>query len=749
MPFKQAYSLASILLLSLSRRQRREFLRMNILDVARKIGLSGQIGIGLIAGVLVGLFLGELVAPISVLADGYILLLQMTVLPYITVSLIAGLGSLTPQQARMIFSKVGLILLVLWMISLLLVFAVPLAFPRWESATFFSTSMIQPRQSFDFLNLYIPANPFHALANNVVPAVVLFSVVLGIALIRIENKQSLLTLLDIVSVALSKVSHFVVRLTPIGLFAIGANLAGTLRLEELARVQVYILTFSILCALLCLWILPGLVSALTPVSWLEVLRLTRDALITAFMTGNLFVVLPILSEASKTVLTRHAPKNKDLLSLPEVIVPASFNFPHSGKVLSISFILFAAWFADISFTIQDHIRLSVLGLLSYFGSLSAAVPYLLDLFRIPIDTFQLFLATALVNSRFGSAVAAMHTFVLAVLGTCAMSGLMILRPRRIIRYLFITVVLTAAALGGMRFYFVRGIGHEYTKANVIQEMGLTRKRVPVIAADSNRSKELNTDSSVMDRIQKRGTIRIGIFPDSMPYAYFNARQELVGFDIDMAHQLAADMGVSLEFIPMNRTNIAQLVDETGCDVVMSGLAVTTERARDLLLTTSYMDEHLAFVVPDHRRGEFLSRDSIRAMRGIRIGIPDVPYYIEKLREFAPDAQHVLLQSLATHFAESLSGLDAIAITAERGSTWSLLYPQYSVVVPEPDVLTIPIAYAVGRANPDLLIFLNHWLELKKKDGTIQQLYDYWILGKHAERVTPRWSVIRNVLHWAD
>ena len=77
----------------------------------------------------------------------------------------------------------------------------------------------------------------------------------------------------------------------------------------------------------------------------------------------------------------------------------------------------------------------------------------------------------------------------------------------------------------------------------------------------------------------------------------------------------------------------------------------------------------------------------------------------------------------------------------------MLYPQYSIVVPQPDVMTIPIAYAVGRDERDLRSFLNVWLELKKKDGTISQLNDRWILGKNAEQGNPRWSVVRNVLYW--
>jgi len=713
----------------------------------RGLSLSAQIAIGLVAGAFLGIFLGEVVAPIGIIADVYILLLQMTVLPYITFSLIAGLGSLTPHQARMIFSKVGLLLLVLWIISLFLVFIMPLAFPKWESASFFSTSLIEPRHSFDFLNLYIPANPFNALANNIVPAVVLFSIVLGIALIGVENKKEFLTFLDVLVRALSTISQFIVRLTPIGLFAIVANLAGTLKLEEMERVQVYLLAFSAMSALLALWILPGLVTALTPVSYREVLKLTGDALITAFMTGNLFVVLPILIEASKTILGRYSSKEKELLSLPDVIVPASFNFPHSGKVLSVSFILFAAWFANISLSVADHAKLGIVGVLSYFGSLNAAVPYLLDLFRIPIDTFQLFLATGLVNSRFGSAVAAMHTFALAVLGSCAMSGLLIIKPKKILHYGLITVALTAVTIGGLRFYFGHAIEHKYTKADVIKGMELTRKQVPAVVHRSFMARSESGELSPMNRIQAHGNLRVGYLPDSLPYAYFNSRGNLVGLDIDMAHQLAGDMGVSLEFVPLDRNKISEQMNECDCDVLMSGYVITTERAREMLLSNSYLDEHLAFVTLDYRRGDFLSRDSILAHPALRIGAPNVPYYIAKLREYAPNARLVTLTAVSNPFENSLNGLDAIAITAERGSAWSLLYPQYSVVVPQPDVLTIPVAYAVRQKDGELLSFLNTWLELKKKDDTISQLYDYWILGKNAERSRPRWSVLRDVLHW--
>jgi hypothetical protein len=39
--------------------------------------------------------------------------------------------------------------------------------------------------------------------------------------------------------------------------------------------------------------------------------------------------------------------------------------------------------------------------------------------------------------------------------------------------------------------------------------------------------------------------------------------------------------------------------------------------------------------------------------------------------------------------------------------------------------------------------------LKQSEGALKIIYDYWILGIGAEPVQPRWSVIRNVVHWID
>ena len=169
-----------------------------------------------------------------------------------------------------------------------------------------------------------------------------------------------------------------------------------------------------------LWVLPGLVAALTPIRVGEIFSLTRDALVTAFVAGDLFIVLPALIEASRTLLERHSRRLARAAGAARTSScrrRSTFRTPASC-CRSASFCSPAGSRTPIV-PVSDYPRLALTGLLTFFGSLNAAVPFLLDLFRIPADTFQLFLATGVINSRFGTLVAAMHTLTVALLGACA------------------------------------------------------------------------------------------------------------------------------------------------------------------------------------------------------------------------------------------------------------------------------------------------------------------------------------------
>jgi Na+/H+-dicarboxylate symporter/ABC-type amino acid transport substrate-binding protein len=636
----------------------------------------------------------------------------------------------------------------LWLVAILVVMLFPLMFPPSQNASFFSASLVAEREPFDFLGLYIPTNPFNSLANNIVPAVVLFSVVLGAALIAHPRKQRLLDVLEVIAGAVSRATSFVVALTPYGVFAIAAVVTGTLRIEELERLQVYLVSYVAMSLLVSIWVLPGLVAAITPVPYRALMSRGRDAFVLAFMTTSLFAVLPLLIEEAKTLLREHANVSEEQAAATDVIVPAAFNFPHTGKLLSLSFVLFAGWFADRGVSIAEYPRLAGTGLLVLFGNVNAAIPFLLDLFRIPADTFRLYLTSGIVNARFGTLVAAVHTLAIAVLGTCAVTGTLRVDARKLLRFATITGILTVAVVGGSRFMLQVALHRPYDKDTILTGMGMRRDRGSARVYKSGEAiPPLPVTATVLDRIRQRGVLRVGYFDDSLPYAFFNRRGELVGLDVEMALQLARDLGVQTELVPIDRTTLGAGLDPASCDLVMSGAAVTADRAATVRYSAPYLYETVAFVVPDHLTAEFSDWANVRAMGRLRLGVPRAPYFIQKIRDELQDVDIVPIDRMDDMFVPHDPPIDAGVATAERGSAYTLLHPDYSVAVPKPRPLKVPLAYIIAGRDESMVSMINTWIELKRADGTIDELFAYWILGQADGLRPPRWSIVHDVLHW--
>jgi ABC-type amino acid transport substrate-binding protein len=255
-------------------------------------------------------------------------------------------------------------------------------------------------------------------------------------------------------------------------------------------------------------------------------------------------------------------------------------------------------------------------------------------------------------------------------------------------------------------------------------------------------------ASRLDTIRKRGVIRVGYFRDSLPYVFTNDSGKLVGYDTEMAQLLAMELDVQLEHILVEHEKMTEMLDKGYCDIIMSKIYITTPRLEQITFSIPYIDETLAFVVKDHLQDQFSSRDKVWAMRNLKVGIIALPYLTEKLERYLPTADVEPLDSVRDFFRGKMD-LDAMVYTAESGSAWSLIYPDYSVSIPRPDIVSIPVAYALPHGDVKMKNFIDAWIELKRKDKTTDLLFDYWVLGKSIASKNPRWSVIRNVLHWVD
>jgi len=724
-------------------------------------GLSGQILLGLFLGAACGVFFGEMASWLKVVGDIFIKLLQITVIPYISLSLIKGIGELSYNEVKSHAIKGGSILLLIWIITLVIVTLIPLSFPAWPTASFFSTHQVEEAQTIDFLRLFIPSNPFHAYANAFVPAVVAFSILVGIALIGLPKKSALLEPLNVFHEAMTKITSMVAKLAPLGVFALIASAAGSFAIEDLTRLQVYIVLYALIALTLGLIVLPGLITVLTPFRYTEIVKMLRMPLITAFAVGSALIVIPMLIEQCKQLIADAGLKaidQQEANSSVEVLIPTFYPFPTLASMLSLAFVLYAGWYIGSNVSVTAYPLLILAGVPSLFGGTLLTIPFLLNLVRLPSDLFQVFVSIDVVISRFGTFLAAMHYATIGLIGTMALSGNIRLRWFRLMRVALISTALIALILLGVRAFYTNVVVAPYTKADMLRSLHFLDNQQPakVYTEVPGSFEQEGGKPASLAQIEKRGVLRVCYQPDEYPSAFLNTADppQLVGFDIEMAHSFARRLQLPLEFLPAKTEGVAaDLLNRGICDIYMRTLPVTLRGSKRFGLTSPVYRSSLGLIIRDYRRDEFQSWKKIRKLGdSLRLAVEDVPGNVMRFRVFFPKATILPIQSMEQQlkFLESGGeGVDAIVDMAEEGAALTILYPSFNLVVPKPTVF-FPVSYAVARGNNDLLTPFNAWLLEKKSEGAVDTLYRHWMLGEAAKvKKLPRWSVIRDVLGWVE
>jgi Na+/H+-dicarboxylate symporter len=303
------------------------------------------------------------------------------VLPYIVLSIVYGLGRIQPTSARKLAGVGAVTVLVLWTMGIVASLLMPLSYPDWQSARFFSHAMVERPPELDLFRLYIPRNIFASLNETAVPAVVVFCILLGVALMGVERKDTLVEALGSLADAVMRLVGLVVKTAPIGIFALAAAASGTIRLEEMGTIQVYVWGYLAMAGVLVFWALPMLISTVTGIGFRRVFAASRDALVTGFATGSLLVVLPLLSTAIKDLLAERGVHSEDEMAMVDLVVPTAFNLPSVGMLLTMSFVHFGAWLFDSPLALGQYAAFAALSVVTAFGGWTIGLPALLDAFR--------------------------------------------------------------------------------------------------------------------------------------------------------------------------------------------------------------------------------------------------------------------------------------------------------------------------------------------------------------------------------
>ncbi|MEN8136963.1 MAG: cation:dicarboxylase symporter family transporter [Bacteroidota bacterium] len=713
--------------------------------------LSTKIMIGLFLGVALGLFFGEHVAGFSIFGDAFIGLLQMTVLPYIMLSLMVNIGRLSLDKGMKMIKNAAIVLSVLLLLGIVVVLVLPTVFPTWVSASYYDESLIRDPKEIDFLKLFIPSNPFEALSKNTVPSVVIFSILVGIGLIKVPGKERLLHGLDVMANALNNVNKLIVKLTPYGVFAIAASTAGTMTLSEIGKLQTYVLVYTAGAVLLAIVFMPLIISSFTPFKYKDIFRVTKDTLITIFATGKIIIVLPQLIENIKQLYDDYDLLNDDSEQSVEVIFPLAYPFPNLGTLVVFIFVPFAGWFVGNEITFDEYPAFIGSLLMSSFVAPVSGIPFMLDVMNIPGDIFNLFVISSVYIDRIRVVLGSMHLITIVILTGAMTYGFFNLKKRKLTIAIASTVIGAFVLFIPINIYLNYALEGAYTKDRVIADMDLLTYEIKssLLEDPAPIYPRLRRGKSRIERIKEREKIRIGFYEDAMPFSYFNLKGDIVGLDIDMAHTLASDLDVSIEFISINAQKLSrdELLEKDYIDLIMSGTALTARYAKGHVVTDGYMDVNVALVTKDKINTLESYDETYNSM--VNVFTAEENNFGDIFKSIFPQSNVVKKDSIYNFFNGKYPEIDALLTTAESGSAWALLYPEFQVISPFEEPVTLPLVYTFGSPDPEFETFLNHWIELKKKDKTIERLYDYWVLGKEVKETKPRWSIVHDVLHWID
>src|SRR5260370_24771754 len=98
-------------------------------------------------------------------------------------------------------------------------------------------------------------------------------------------------------------------------------------------------------------------------------------------------------------------------------------------------------------------------------------------------------------------------------------------------------------------------------------------------------------SSRLDEIMKRGTLRVGMTGDYLPFTYLDkSTSKFRGFDVDMAEALGKALGVKVEYVPTAWPQLMKDFEADNFDIAMGGISITLDRQKKGMFSTPIMRE---------------------------------------------------------------------------------------------------------------------------------------------------------------
>ncbi len=230
---------------------------------------------------------------------------------------------------------------------------------------------------------------------------------------------------------------------------------------------------------------------------------------------------------------------------------------------------------------------------------------------------------------------------------------------------------------------------------------------------------------LLEEIQQRGVLKVGM-STFVPWAMRDKEGNLIGFEIDVAKKVAADMEVDVEFVPTAWSGIIPALLAKKFDIIIGGMSITPQRNLTVNFTTPYahsgqqMAANIALAGEFKELGDFNNADvTISCRRGATpCNFAEKVFPKATLRRFDDDAQA---------FQEVVNGnADATISSAPKPRFWSEAHPDKVFLANNGENLSKgDEAFALRKGDPDALNFFSNWILVNTSNGWLTETHDYW------------------------
>lgn len=229
---------------------------------------------------------------------------------------------------------------------------------------------------------------------------------------------------------------------------------------------------------------------------------------------------------------------------------------------------------------------------------------------------------------------------------------------------------------------------------------------------------VTASADLLDQIQERGTIIIGLEGDWAPWSFVDENDELTGFDVEVARAIAAKLGVEVQFIPGEWDGLFAGMDAGRYDIVINGVEVTPERTEKYDFTEPYAYIRTALIV----RGDNETIKTFDDLKGKKTANSIASTYMNLAEDYGATCYGV--DTLDETLTMVLQGrVDATLNAIVSYTDYMAQHPDANlkVVATTEDASNVSIPMRKGEETASLMEAINQAIAELHEEGVISEL----------------------------